>query len=319
MNISRASKGFLFYKEADGASPNTLASYGRNLDRFARFCATLDVHQVAEVEPDHIRRYLYDLRANGHLAAKTVKNHWVTLSSFWTWATDTLNVPHIVRKVPCPKAPPPEIIPLTKDEIVALLEATDHAKRYKTTRRRAVKRKRIEASRDKAIILLLVDTGLRVTEMCNLTRADVDLSAGSIFVSKAKHRMGTKSRHVYFGTAARSTLFEYLADREEALGHEIAPEAPLIAAKNWRTPLDRHAVRRLLYRCADRAGIKGVYPHRFRHTFAVSYLRNGGDPFTLQKFLGHSSLDMVKVYINLAREDLAKMHKRASPADNWHL
>jgi len=171
----------------------------------------------------------------------------------------------------------------------------------------------------KAVILILLDTGIRVTELCKLNRVDVDLARGLVVVRDSKHRMTTKTRHVYLGKVTRKALWRYLADREEKLGETIEDDAPLIAATNWRTRLDRHAIRRMLYRCADRAGVPGVYPHRFRHTFAITYLRNGGDPFTLQALLGHSSLDMVKVYIRLAEQDLADVHRRASPADNWHL
>ncbi len=320
MKLQQAAEGFLFHKSADGIANNTIASYRRNLREFTQFCAGLGITDIQDVTSDHIRRYLYHLRAERNLAQKTIKNQWATLSSLWTWAAAELKIPHIIRDhVPCPKAPPPDIVPFTKDEIVKLLDATEKSRRWKTERRRAVKRTRPEASRDRAIILLLLDTGIRASELCNLNRGDVDLARGLVIVRGAKHRLSTKTRHVYLGRTARKSLWRYLADREDKLGEPISDDDPLIAASNWRTRLDRHAIRRMLSRCADRAGVANVYPHRFRHTFAITYLRNGGDPFTLQALLGHSSLDMVKHYIRIAEQDCENVHRRASPADNWRL
>jgi len=66
-------------------------------------------------------------------------------------------------------------------------------------------------------------------------------------------------------------------------------------------------------------GVVHAYPHRFRHTFAVNFLRNHGDVYSLQAILGHTTLKMCKVYLALAQQDTDNAHRRASPADNWRL
>jgi len=69
----------------------------------------------------------------------------------------------------------------------------------------------------------------------------------------------------------------------------------------------------------NRAGVRNVHPHRFRHTFAISFLRNGGNGYTLQMILGHTTMEMVRKYLNLAQADLESAHRLASPVANWRL
>jgi integrase/recombinase XerD len=79
------------------------------------------------------------------------------------------------------------------------------------------------------------------------------------------------------------------------------------------------SLRQLIKNLAEKAGVDDAYPHKFRHTFAITYLRSGGDIFTLQALLGHSSLDIVRHYARIAEIDIEQAHRKASPADNWRL
>ncbi len=83
--------------------------------------------------------------------------------------------------------------------------------------------------------------------------------------------------------------------------------------------MNKDALRLLMARLGEKAGVKNCHPHRFRHTFAMTYLRSGGDVFTLQALLGHRPLDMVQHYARIADIDVEQAHRRTSPADNWHL
>ena len=106
-------------------------------------------------------------------------------------------------------------------------------------------------------------------------------------------------------------LFPYMSEK-------INDDDFLVKGRNGK-PLNRNAVAHLLARIGKRAQVPGVDAHRFRHTFAIQYLRNGGDIYTLQRLLGHRSLEIVKNYLRLSEMDAGNAHKKASPADNWNL
>jgi site-specific recombinase XerD len=102
------------------------------------------------------------------------------------------------------------------------------------------------------------------------------------------------------GKTARKALWRYLVvDREDG----DFPAAPLFTNKSARR-LNKDALRQVINALGAKAGIKPCYPHRFRHTFAITYLRSGGDLFTLKSLLGHSSLDMVEHYARVAEVDV---------------
>lgn len=129
---------------------------------------------------------------------------------------------------------------------------------------------------------------------------------------------GNKRRSVYFGATCARALWRYLAERKDPPG-----DAPLFLAERGRTKdegLRRTGLAKLIARLGVLAGVEQVRcsPHTFRHTFAVMFLRNGGNSFTLKELLGHSSMAITNRYVLLAQADLEAQHRAYSPADRLH-
>jgi len=122
---------------------------------------------------------------------------------------------------------------------------------------------------------------------------------------------GSKQRRVPISEATSQAIAAYLATRPNA-----TITTPLFLSDRGAR-MSRNGLLQLFERLGERAGVAGVHPHRMRHTFAINYLRNGGDSYTLQAILGHSTLDMVKRYLNIAERDLVARHATASPVINW--
>ena len=162
------------------------------------------------------------------------------------------------------------------------------------------------ASRNQAIIFVLLDTGVRLSELVKMTINDIDTETGYIKVLGK----GAKERVVRIGKTAQKALWRYLIYRPNNGRKEL-----------WLTeegePLLQRGVQSLIKRIKQRAGITSQGSvHRFRHTFALDFLRADKNVFNLQYLLGHSDLDMVKRYtVALGMEDALKAHKNASPAD----
>lgn len=200
-------------------------------------------------------------------------------------------------------------MPLTHDEVKLLFSVLERSKVYRRGGR-PVDHALNSFERNRAILLLLLDTGLRASELCDLKVEDLDSRNNRVFV---QHGKGMKERLLPFSSRTGQMIWRYLAAREN-----YEPEDPLFLSKLGRS-LSRTKLSEMLRSIGNRAGVSNVYPHRFRHTFAIQYLRNGGDVYTLQSMLGHSTLETVKIYLKLSQVDTDTVHKRASPVDNWRL
>ena len=243
------------------------------------------------------------------LKDKTRRNIHTNLSALYTWAVKAGRVPdNLIRTIDRPPKSDPDIDPLTHDEIGALLSACEHTARWATSNTVS---ERHTALRDKLIIMLLLDTGLRAQELCDIQIQHLSLARRTILIPQGK---GGKSRSVHFGKRTERLIWEYLEPRKTKPTDCLF----LVDDSNPR-PMTRHTLRRLVVRLGERAGVKNVHPHRFRHTFATEYLRNGGQMLALKDLLGHADFEMVEHYAHFVQADVKRDHEIASPVDNWKL
>ncbi|WP_338447756.1 tyrosine-type recombinase/integrase [Niallia oryzisoli] len=194
------------------------------------------------------------------------------------------------------KTPEDEIQAFTPAEVKALLNQSDDS--------------RFVGFRDKVMIYVLLDTMVRISELLNMKRSNVDLKSG--FIKLEPHETKTKrSRSVPISTKTIKLLEEYMKESED-FGSEylfVTYDGRDILSNTWR---------RRLTELGEMAGIsnKRVSPHTFRHTGALFYIMNGGDPFSLQKILGHSDMSMVRKYIQMTDSDVKRQHNSFSPLNS---
>jgi integrase/recombinase XerD len=161
--------------------------------------------------------------------------------------------------------------------------------------------------------MVLLDTGIRVGELTRLTIGDINLETAELSVLPFRSGLKSRPRTIPLGAQTRKALWRYLSARE--IKHK---EASLFVSGNERQ-LSTNAVLHVIRDIGERAGVTKCHPHRFRHTFAIEYLRNGGDIFTLKRILGHSTLKTVEHYLSLVQSDVQTAHRKASPVDHWRL
>jgi len=316
-----AIEGYMIAKAAKRLSPNSLRSYRGDLERFAERLNNPTLEKVTSKQIEQFFKFLsedfrieycgsYKIKKPKKLSAKSIQNAWSVINNFWKWAAIEFDIDNPFN-VPYIKANTKPVNPVSQSEIKSLLKACDYAMRKNGSTR--YKTKRQTAKRDRAMILLMVDTGVRVSELCNLTVGDVDLKANRAYVIGK----GDKPRYVYFGKICGQALWRYFVERFP--NAKAKNDEPFFVTIDGIHTLDRHAVRLAIRRLGEKVGDPNLHPHRFRHTFAVQFLRNGGNIFALQQLLGHSSLDMVRHYAQLAEIDLEDAATHSSPADNWRL
>jgi site-specific recombinase XerD len=239
------------------------------------------------------------------LSNKTLRNHHAALSALWTWAiAEGICSDNPMHHIKRPKPRKHVIQPFTDEDIRAILEVLQTISYVHPRGHELCTYDHVQALRNRAILLLLLDTGMRASELCTLTLGGLNLSARSVKVLGK----GDKERLLPFSTYTAAALQEYIrhdrwtADRDE----------PLFVTLR-REPLTRNALGQLCRSLGRRAGVLHCHPHRFRHTFAIMFLRAGGNIYALRAILGHTTLQMAQNYLHIMQSDLDETHRTASP------
>jgi site-specific recombinase XerD len=271
------------------ASAHTLAAYRRDLTGFAVwFMDHVGAEcRVSTITPTDVRDFRTYLRDTEHRAPATVNRKLAALRSFFQWTATTgrrsdspLATVKDIRQEP---RRPRWFLKRDVDRVLRELEAAA---------------KPSTKVRDRAIVLTLRHTGLRVSELVGLRVRDVTLSErrGSLRVLGK----GAKERTIPLNQTVRGALATYLAVRQERRDADRYSELFL----GQRGPLNRQAVEKLIATYARRAGLEAFSPHSLRHSFAKSLLDAGEDLVTVQSLLGHERLDTTARYTQPGARDL---------------
>jgi site-specific recombinase XerD len=308
-------QGYKLCARTEGKSEHTITIATTALTTLNRFLESrkysTDVIDIAARELREFILYLQHVRAFEHhpltgpqtrgLSGHAVNTYLRSIRAFWSWLVrEEIIMSSPFSKVRIPKPPKKVIATFSDKQFTAILKTINTATPA--------------GFRDWTMILMLLDTGLRASELTGLILDDVNLEDGLMKV----HGKGNKERVVPIGARVQKAVWKYQQRHRPQPANPLCPTLFLTASGRSITT-DR--LRTIIEKYANRAGIEGVRcsPHTFRHTFAISYLRNGGDVFSLQRILGHSSLEVVRIYVNLAETDVKACHRRFSPADNMEI
>lgn len=282
-----------------GASPNTLAAYGRDLGQYVQFLDERGVTSPAQVTRDQVTDYVRHLRESSY-APTSVERKVAALKGFHKFLVrEGLTDNHPTARVPLPKVPErlPDVISIENADRLLSQTFPDGP----------------TGLRDRALLEVLYGCGLRVSESIGMDTNDLDLQAGFARV----FGKGSKERLVPVGGMAARALDAYL----KAGRPQLRPKASVRAADsalflNTRGGrLSRQTVFRLVRHYGACVDLPGLHPHTLRHSFATHMLEGGADLRALQEMLGHADISTTQVYTHVdrrhIREEYLTTHPRA--------
>jgi integrase/recombinase XerD len=293
LSMTEMFEEFMLIKKGEGLAKRTVAEYYTNYQYFVDYIGR--EMTASEMNSELFASWITYMSDEMSYAPATINIRVRTMRSFLRYAYEDkqwIDEPIHKRFKPI-KAPIDVVESLTPEEFRRLIGAIDDST--------------YTGFRTQVITYVLLDTLIRVCELVDIKRQNIDLKTMSIRLEAAdtKTRIG---RVVPISTRTAKLLSEYLAETEEFgndyvfLTYEGEPMSEATVRDNLR-----------LYGAVAKITNKRVSPHTLRHTGALFYIMNGGDPFSLQRILGHSHMNMVRRYVQMTNMDVQNQHSAYSP------
>lgn len=287
--VEQALADFALYNRAARLAAKTLRFYRCQLTPFVAWCHNQGSIDLQSISPTLIRSYLVSLQDRAlsdysiHAAARAIRaflNFCVREDLLLVSPMAKVAMPRLDRRV----------LPAFSNVQVHKLLST------------------CTSLRDETIVLALLDTGCRASELVNLSGRDVDLRSREVHVRAGK---GGKDRNVFLGERTSARLSAYYKERGRPKKDE-----PIWISQTRGARLTPSGLHQLLKRLGARARVPYCAPHTFRRTFAVSCLRNGMDLFRLARLMGHADISVLRQYLFLLKEDLRTAHAQYGIVDH---
>jgi site-specific recombinase XerD len=287
-------KEYLDHLEVEkNRSPKTVENYRRYLNTFAKM---MGAKNLKDVNAENVRRFRLNLSRRPGEESEFLKK---TTQSYYVIAIRNFLKYLIKNGIKTSILPEQIELPKIAQRQIEIMEYSDLERFLK-----GPSGDLLRDLRDKAILEVLFSTGLRISELCSLSRYH-DFNRGEITV----RGKGSKLRVVFLSNSAKEAIKKYLDKRGDA---EEALFISLSKAKNPKVigRIIPRAVQRLVQYYAKKAGILGkVTPHQLRHQFATDLLMNGADIRSVQALLGHSNISTTQIYTHVTNKELKEVHK----------
>lgn len=314
LTLDEAFDKFIEAKQAEGLRPRTIRDYRNYMRFFKAFLSErkIKIDSVNDLTPDIFRKFIRHMQTQikndgnskknqiGGLSPSTINirlRAFKTMCRFWHKEGITKNyVFENVKLVRGDKDGAKK--DLTDDEINDLLSLLDLSQ--------------FSDWRDYILIILLLDTGLRIEEALDLKIRDFDFRNHTLKVSAsiAKNR---ESRVVPVSKKVLREIKELYNESAAYFGNKEHEFEHFVFYNAYGKPLEADSFRKRLNRYKEKLGWDKLHPHMFRHTFITKYLMRGGDVFSLQKIVGHKDISTTKKYVQLDIKHLRKQHHKFSP------